>query len=74
MNYQIIFISFILLIITSNSTQSCIMKKLTGTITFDGDRNIAANSIATVKIIDCSRADAASKTIGNFIFYNLSNN
>ena len=43
--------------------------KLTGTVTFDGKSKIAPNSTAFIQIIDVSRADAPSKTIGIILYF-----
>ena len=49
--------------IVSNPTL-LVSPKLSGTVSFDGDKNIAPNSIAYFKIIDISRLDAPAKIIG----------
>lgn len=49
-----------------------IMKTLTGTVDYFGeDKKIADNTVALVKIVDTSRADAPSILIGNFKILNL---
>ena len=55
----------LLSILILNNTNSLTMaSKLTGMVTFDGNSKIAPNSTVHIKMIDISRADAPSKTIG----------
>ncbi len=62
-----VLIAFSIIFLSSNSLMA---SKLTGTVTFNGISTIDQNSVANIKIIDSSRADAPSKTIG-ILFLNF---
>ena len=54
---------FFSILVFSNSNSLTMASKLTGTVTFLGNKSIHPNSTAIIKIIETSKADAPSKTI-----------